>query len=83
MTSRQRLFRELIIFAICIGVCFLLSPIPKEYEQISYLDFKQILSEEDTDFIQYDESVKYAILHQISTDQDFKVTVVSLENFGI
>ncbi|MBR3281226.1 MAG: AAA family ATPase [Clostridia bacterium] len=81
MSPRMRIIRNILALAFMIFISFNLTPTPKQYDPISYSEFMRMINEEDISEISYSDSEKYAIVHQISTDEYYKVGIVSAENF--
>ncbi len=81
MSLRQRIVKFVVSLAIMMTVYMLLSPVPKTYESMSYANFKAVIDEKDIDGVTYFELNKYAIIHRISDSKEYKVPVVSSENF--
>jgi len=81
MSPRARLLRDVISFMLLILISFAMTPMPKSFDTISYSEFTKLIKEEDISEIDYNEQEKYAVIHQTSTDQQYKVTIVSPESF--
>ncbi len=81
MTRRQRIWQEVLALLLMIIVSFSLTPVSRNYDAMSYADFVGLMKDSDISSIKYCAEEKYAIIHQESVDKDFKISIVSLENF--
>lgn len=81
MTKRQRLVRDCLAFILTVLFMMGLNQPVTQYDQISYSSFLTLLEEGDINEVGYNQEMKYALVHQVSTDTRFKVSIVSDENF--
>ena len=81
MSRRSKILRDIVSFIVMVIIAIGMTPIQKNYVPISYANFKTLMEQKDINRITYFTANKYAIINQTSTNSEYKVSIISSENF--
>ncbi len=81
MSRRQKILRDVVTLIVMLFVSVAISTFPTSYDVISYAKFKDYISKGTISSISYYEENQYAIVHETTTEADYKVYIISPQNF--